>query len=302
MDEKNQEPIVLGTVKKGRTGKPFLAIIIIILIGLLIYFLPIIQGYFKDQSIIDLITSGELINFIKNKSQESNNETNKDDPFVKLGSGFTLINNNVIISNIDIKDNVLSYSIGSKMATYDATKDNLYLQIYVNKDELVFTKSLDEIYSITLKEVKENVSFYNETNEYYAILKNISNDEIEDIILSSDESGLASIVCKLNNDSYEYIFQNKELIEIKRVFQYSYDDKNIEEYQKLYKTYNDLAINREKYSIETNITEDYLGFNYQERLDLSLVDVTELGANYYPYKSMAKVIKFKQVAKGFDCE
>ena len=48
--------------------------------------------------------------------------------------------------------------------------------------------------------------------------------------------------------------------------------------------------------------EDYLGFNYQERLDLANVDVSELGSNYYSYKTLAKVIKFKQEAKGFDCE
>ena len=47
MDENNQEPIVLGTVKKGRTGKPVIALIILVLIGTLIYFLPNIQNYFK---------------------------------------------------------------------------------------------------------------------------------------------------------------------------------------------------------------------------------------------------------------
>lgn len=286
MDENNQEPIVLGTVKKGRTGKPVIALIILVLIGTLIYFLPNIQDYFKEQD---------------NVSNNSDVNTSED-PFIKLESGSVLKNDNIIISNITIVDNVLSYSISSKTATYDATKDNLYLQIYANKKELVYTQSLDEIYSITLKEVKENVNFYNKSIDYYAILKNITTDDIEDINILSDESGLASITCKLNNDSYEYIFQNKELIEVKRNFQYNYDEKNIEEYQKLYKTYSDLAISRGKYNIETNLVEDYLGFNYQERLDLANVDVSELGSNYYSYKTLAKVIKFKQEAKGFDCE
>ena len=299
------EPVTLGTVKKGKTGKPIMAIFIILLIGVLIYFLPVIGSYFEDRTIIDLIVSGELIDFIKNKNNNKNNNiptTNLQDNFVFIGNNKNVENNNLIISNIQLKDNVFSFDISSKTATYDAISDNLYLQIYVDKETLVYTKALDEVFTITLKNVKENVSFYKENTDYYVILKTISNDEINDIVLSSDESGLASIMCTLGNDTYEYIFQNKELIEMKRNFEYKYVAEKIGEYQTAYQTYNDLKNVREKYLIETSLTEDSVGFVYKENIDLAKANVSELGSNYYPYKTLAKVVNFKQEAKGFDCE
>lgn len=294
MENKDQEPIILGTVKKGRTGKPILAIIIIVFVALLIYFLPNIQSLFGEKSIVD---------YILGNNNDNNVPVNVvQDKFVKIGDNVNLENANLIISEIQLNDNVLSYKIKSRTATYDAGKDDLYLQIYHNKETLVYTKSLDEIFTITDKEVKINVSFYKNNNDYYAILKNITSEDIEDMVLSTDESGIGSITCSLDNDSYEYIFQNKELIEINRTYQYKYVDDKANDYQIAYKTYSDLKNSREKYNIITSLNEDYVGFNYKESIDLSKVTVTDLGNNYFPYKTLAKVINFKQEAKGFDCE
>jgi len=296
------EPVVIGTVKKGRTGKPILAIFIILIVGALVYFLPVIGDYFEDRTIIDLIKSVEFINFIKNKNNNKNNSQNTKEEFVLINNNALVENNNLIISALSIKNNVLSYKVRSKTATYDGSKDNLYLQIYIDKEKLVYTKILDEVFSATEKEVKENVNFYNKNNEFYVILKRISDDKIEDITLSSDESGISSVVCSLNNESYEYIFQNKELIEIIRKYQYKYDSSKVDEYQSVYQTYNDLKNEREKYNISIELLEDYVGFTYKENVKLENMDVSVLGKNYYAYKTEAKVVKFKQEAKGFDCE
>lgn len=296
------EPVILGTVKKGRTGKPLVAIILILLVASLIYILPMFDKYFGDNSIIDLIKNGELINYIKNKNKPSeNNSQNNYEEFILINNS-TIENNYLVISNITIKDNVLSYKIKSKMATYDASKDDLYLQIYVDKKTLVYTKILDEVFTITEKEVKENINFYNASNKYYVTLKIIKSDDIEDIKLTSDESGLSSIVCSLNNEVYEYVFKKKELIEINRTYQYKYNSNNADEYQTLYQTYNDLKNEREKYNIKIELNEDYIGFTYKENAILENNDVSLLGKNYYSYKTLAKVVKFKQEAKGFDCE
>lgn len=297
------EPIVLGTVKKGRTGKPILAIFIILIIAGLIYFLPVVGDYFKDKSIIDLIKNGELIDYIMNKN---NDTSNKDDVIIDeytlVGNGSVISNGVLIISNIQLKENVLSYNIKSSKATYDATKDNLYLQIFVDKNTLVYTKAIDEVFIINGKDVKENVTFYKNSDKYYAKLVNINDNDIKDITLSSDESGLASIICTKDNDTYEYIFQNKELIEMERTYQYKYNEQAISDYQKALMAYRDLANERVKYKIVTDVTEDSVGFTYKESIDLSKADVTSLGNNYYAYRYLAKVILFKQEAKGFDCE
>lgn len=298
------EPVVLGTVKKGKTGKPILAIFIIILIGLLVYFLPVIGDYFGDKSIIDLIKNGELIDFIKNKNNQNKptNDTNINNDYILIGNNENINTNNLIISDIALKDNVLSYDIKSTIATYDATNENLYLQIFVDKETLVYTKALDEVFTINKKSVKENVSFYKNNSQYYAKIVNIHEEDIDDINLSTDESGLASIICTKNNDIYEYIFQKKELIEMKRTYQYKYDEDKSAEYQKTLMVYRDLVNERQKYMIEANISEDIVGFTYKEDIKLESADISTLGNNYYQYKSLAKVILFKQEAKGFDCE
>lgn len=296
------EPIVLGTVKKGKTGKPFVAVIIILLIASLIYFLPVIGSYFGERSIIDLVISGELIDFIKNKNNKVVEEPTKKEEFILVGSDEKIDNGNLIISNIKLKDNVFSYNIKSKTATYDATKEDLYLQVFVDKKTLVYTKAIDEVFMITEKNVLENVAFYKESDKYYVKLSKINNDDIEDITLSSDESGLAAIICTKNNDQYEYIFQNKELIEMKRTYKYKYNADQLNDYQKTLINYRDLVNERAKYQINATVLEDSIGFTYSENIKLDIVDVSSLGNNYYPYKYAAKVILFKQEAKGFDCE
>ena len=57
----NNEPIVLGTVKKGKTGKPLVVLLVFLIIGSILLFLPTIINYFGDYNVIDLITNGEII-------------------------------------------------------------------------------------------------------------------------------------------------------------------------------------------------------------------------------------------------
>lgn len=304
MDNKNQEPIVLGTVKKGKTGKPILAILLIIFIGLLIYFLPVIQELFKNESIVNLIKNGELIDFIKNggKIEKKVNNNKQENNLVEINNNAVLSNDNIVISNISLVNNVLTYSINSKNATYDAKEDNLYLRIYENKDKVVFTKSLDEHYTMTASVVKENISSLNNNATYYISLEVIDPNEIEDIVLSSDESGLASITCTLDNDEFEYIFSKKLLVKIEREFSYRYNSNDNDDYSSKLSKYRDMGNEMEKYGAVATVTEDINGFTYKEEIDLSKVDADKLDSNYYKYNTEAKVVKFKQEAKGFDCE
>ncbi len=297
----NQEPIVLGTVKKGKTGRPLLAIILIIFIGALIYFLPVIQGFFKGESIIDLIKNGQLIEYIQNGGQIVKKEEKselKEPTLVKIEANAIIENSEITISNISLNNNVLTYTIASKKATYDASKDNLYLQIY-SGNNVVFTQILDEIYTLSGKEVKENV-VVNGSN-FSAALNIINDNDIPNLVLNSDESGLASITCTLDDDKFEYTFINNKLSKIKREYSYQYNSALPEEYREIYEEYSALKSERSNLGIEANIEESYSGLVYKEEIDLQKVNA-DLGINYYSLNTEAKVVKFKQEAKGFDCE
>lgn len=306
MENNNQEPIVLGTVKKGKTGKPIVAIIIILLVLSLVWFLPLIDNKFGEESIIDLIKNGQLIDYLKNG--KSSNNDNK--PVMKIDSSrpqliqdtLILENDNLIVSDIKVASNVLSFSIRSKNATYDASESNLYLNLYEGKTKLIYTYSLDSVYSINGIQIKENIVSSDVNNDFYISLNTLDSKNIPDVVLSSDESGLASLDCVNGNDTFEYIFSNKKLIEIKRTFKYKFDETKEQEYTNTYKKYSDLKNEREKFGITTDIIEDYYGFTYTEDILLESVDVTNLDGNYYKKDTEAKIINYKQEAKGFECE
>jgi len=48
----NNEPIVLGKVKKGSAGKPLVVLIVFLFLGAFILFLPTIISYFGDYNIV----------------------------------------------------------------------------------------------------------------------------------------------------------------------------------------------------------------------------------------------------------
>ena len=191
MENNNQEPIVLGTVKKGKTGKPIVAIIIILLVLSLVWFLPLIDNKFGEESIIDLIKNGQLIDYLKNG--KSSNNDNK--PVMKIDSSIpqliqdTLIleNDNLIVSDIKVASNVLSFSIRSKNATYDASESNLYLNLYEGKTKLIYTYSLDSVYSINGIQIKENIVSSDVNNDFYISL-NKDNGPKEELLEQNPES------------------------------------------------------------------------------------------------------------------
>ena len=74
----NNEPIVLGKVKKSGSSKPILVIIIFLFIGSIILFIPTISNYFEDYNVIDLIKNGEIIDFIINHDSYIKKGTTND--------------------------------------------------------------------------------------------------------------------------------------------------------------------------------------------------------------------------------
>ena len=103
----------------------------------------------------------------------------------------------------------------------------MYLQVYEGRSKVIFTKSIDEVYTMTASAIKENVSTSGKSSTYYMALKVINTENIPDVELSSDESGLASITCTLDDDEYEYIFSKKLLVKIERKYSYRYNASNL---------------------------------------------------------------------------
>lgn len=293
----NNEPITLGKVKKSGNNKPILIIIIFLIIGSIILFIPTISNYFGDYNILELIKNGEIIDFIINHDSyikkgisSSNNNTNNNTKNY-INSKTTIKYNNVILNEFNLTNNNISFKI---------TKDNIDLDTL--NYYLILKQNNKEIYIIKLtNDTTINYTFNNKLESLVnieGIIKEYKESDYPNYIISSDESGLASLYCTKEDDTYEYIFDNNKLIKIKQTYIYN-DDNNeyIKEFEKYTKLSNTINSNN---GIST-IIENETNFIFNTDIDLKNYN-TKINNNYYSYNEKVNKINFDMKAKGFDCK
>lgn len=294
----NNEPITLGKIKKGGKTKPILIIIIFLFMGSFILFLPTIINYFGDYNLIDLIKNGELIDFFKNH----NSYINKQDDTIKnnttlentsINTKTVLESNNITLNNFEITKTNIKFKINNEQ-NIDLDNNYYYLilkkdttTIYIrieNKNELNFT------FTTPLKDtlnISGNIKKYND-NDY------------PKFTLSSDETGLSSLICTKSLNNYEYIFDNNLLIRIKLNYTYN-DTGNNSIYLSEFEKYTALQKQITLSGNTSNITENQTGFTFTA--DVNLNNQTNLVFdNYYKFNTKSNKVNFDMIAKGYDCK
>ena len=294
----NNEPITLGKIKKGGKTKPILIIIIFLFMGSFILFLPTIINYFGDYNLIDLIKNGELIDFFKNH----NSYINKQDDTIKnnttlentsINTKTVLESNNITLNNFEITKTNIKFKINNEQ-NIDLDNNYYYLilkkdttTIYIrieNKNELNFT------FTTPLKDtlnISGNIKKYND-NDY------------PKFTLSSDETGLSSLICTKSLNNYEYIFDNNLLVRIKLNYTYNDTGNNsiyLSEFEKYTALQKQITLNGNT----SNITEKQTGFTFTA--DVNLNNQTNLVFdNYYKFNTKSNKVNFDMIAKGYDCK
>ena len=135
----NNDPITLGKVKKGKTGKPILVLFIFVITGSIVLFLPNILAYFGDYSIIDLIKNGQIIDFFQNHDKYFEESSSNTTPEVNLSENIlinsksNIVYNNVTLSNFDLRSNKITYTITVPTET---NLDELNYYLVLNKDSI----------------------------------------------------------------------------------------------------------------------------------------------------------------------
>ena len=307
----NNEPVILGKVKKGGSGKPIVVIIMLLFIGSLILLLPTIKDYFGDENIIELTTNGQLIDFFINhdsyvkksiaseKKEDNNTETINyiNEKTIIKESNFTLSNFKLTKKDIEFKINVNS--------PINFDNERYYLILKKGSTELAVIKLVGNIKGNSII----NYTFKKELDSLLQVIGNVKkyNDtDYPKFTLSSDESGLASLFCEYNNDNYEYIFDNNKLIRIKE--EYNYQDSN-EDYLDVFETYTNITkdINKsitnedEQTNISASIEENVDGFLFKSDIDLNVYK-DKINSNYYSYNINSNIVKYDMEAKGYDCK
>lgn len=302
----NNEPVILGKVKKGKTGKPLVVLILFLFIGSIVLFLPSIMGYFGDYNVIDLIKNGEIITFIQNHDSYVNgsktttttvkNDGNTNNQ-VLINSKAVIKYNNFNLNNFNLKKDSISFDIvTSNNIDFDSSK--YYLVLLKDDKEVNYIKLVGSINGTSSYNFKFNNKL-DDILDYYGIVKEINVSEYPNFTLSSDESGLSNMICSLDNRSIEYMFQYNKLITIK-------DSVNVSrgnDYSKNYSKYSNLSKTMNSIGANAIVTENNNGFLYFVEINLNSYDYkNNKDSNYYSLNTLSKVVKFEMNSKGYDCE
>ena len=276
----NNELITLGKIKKGGKTKPILIIIIFLFMGSFILFLPTIIDFFKNHN--------SYIN--KQDDTIKNNITLEN---TSINTKTVLESNNITLNNFEITKTNIKFKINNEQ-NIDLDNNYYYLilkkdttTIYIrieNKNELNFT------FTTPLKDtlnISGNIKKYND-NDY------------PKFTLSSDETGLSSLICTKSLNNYEYIFDNNLLVRIKLNYTYNDTGNNsiyLSEFEKYTALQKQLTLNGNT----SNITENQTGFTFTA--DVNLNNQTNLVFdNYYKFNTKSNKVNFDMIAKGYDCK
>ncbi len=286
-------------LKQQKAGNPiFILIIFVVLIGFLFYIPEIYQKYNK-----------EISNFLGgNSEEEGKDETKKDgkspkSAYYQLGNKSTLKFNEITLTNISLSDDKKNLTL-----TIDAEEsinlDDLYYYVEFYRERKTFlgrrvlhgqvTKSR----TITL-----DVSNLPIDTTTYMTVSYITDDGIQPITSSEDESGLSTIRCTKDKTVYEYEFYKKKLS--KTTYKYTYTNTNLSDLadallkaQKLETKYNEYT------GVTAHITENDTSYIFLSEFDYSKVSSFQKleDPRIYDKNTLNSVVKFKMDAEGFECK
>ena len=208
--ENNNEPIILGELKKEKSSKPlFVIIVFILIIGVCIY-LPSIQDYLVHGN-------GKVPEFYRSlvKAEESeedlpiNPKTTTTTTTAIIDDNLTLIKadtvlnvDNIYLEKITLKNKTISYKITSRNEI-NLNNYFYYLEIYNHNGTLLGTIKLSGT-SYSVSAIKNiNVNFATNDSKYYARLFNAQN---ELSVLNIND-----LTCKIDNSTFKFTFKDNLL-------------------------------------------------------------------------------------------
>ena len=291
----NNEPIILGTIKRGKTGKPIVVLILFLIVGIFVLFLPNISSYFGDNNILELIKNGEIVDFFINHDnyidKPVNNKTTIKVDEHKLINNKTIIEfSNLTLSDFNLTTKNISFNVSSNASLEES---NYYLILEKDNKDIEYIKLFNNENSFNFLDELEN------TLDIKGYVKFIKESDYPSIILSTDESGLSTLICKKDNLKYEYTFNKNLLIRVKETLNYNNTD--LDKYYNEYQKYNNKVILINSKNGVATIEENLDGFIFINDLDLSNYTGT-LEKNYYSLNTKSNKINFEMKAKGYDCK
>lgn len=304
----DNEPIVLGKVQKGKTGKPLVVVIIFLFIGAALFFLPTISAYFGDYSVVELIKNGQIVDFFINHDYYMNLDRGNQGVTTKkveenvpvlINDKAVIKYNNFTLTNFNLKTNEIKFTITTSN-TINFDKSNYYLVLYQKDKEIQKLKLKTEITNTGEITLSFNKTLEN-TVGITGIVKEITEGVSETITTTAAPLNNNVLTCTTETNVIEYTFSETGLISIKDT--YTYTDLNDGNYFTVFEDYNNRMTELKSNKAEVTLTESQTGFTMITNIDLATYEYSNnKNNNYYALNTTIENIQNEMITKGFDCK
>ena len=307
VDPKTVKPEVLGHLRTEKIGNPSMLIAFLAIIVIVLLLLPIGSSMLQNpKSPLFKLVYGNTDTVI---NEEDNKSDFSDGNLIQvLDSASNIKYGNLVLKNFSLSVGEIQCDIYSYNGILDLDNDSIFMNIYSSSEEsslIGHIKLIGKDYDSTTT----RVTFYNpklkfnQTHTYYGKLTTLKSEaDYPSYTVSSDESGIGSVTCKRNTREIEYVFENSYLIAINDTVKEKVKNHSSKNYLLLLKEYQDKAdLLGYKYA---SVNEEEEGFTYLSKINLKGFKYPDefSDTNYYKENTLAKVIVYSQIGKGYDCE
>ncbi len=304
IDPKSVQPEVLGQLRSEKIGNPSMLIAIAAIITIVLLLLPIGSAMLQNPN----SPLYKLIYGVQEEVEDDKvNEFEDGTVIHELRTDTVLKVGNLVIKNFVLGNGEVNCEIYSYNGILDLDNSDYYLNIYSSpeeKDLVGYVKIIGKDYDSTSTPVTlyNQTLKFNTTHTYYGkVVKKNSEADYDAYNVNSDESGIGSITCKRNTREIEYVFENNYLIQINDSVREKVRNYKSEEYLSLLKTYQNKA---SILGSVASVTEEEEGFTYLAKLNMKNYKLPDNlnDTNYYKENTLAKVIIYSEIGKGYDCK
>lgn len=307
-DPRTIEAEVIGELRKDKIGRPILVVQMFVIFAIVLIALPIVTNLMNDQSSFlykmfnknGVPVDTPVTPDTPNKSEFLNGGEEQ-----QLAASTNMKYENIVMSNFSLNGNYINCDMYSYNGVLNLDKESYFLEVYSagSKNKIASVKLVGTFdnqvqkVSLTAHELSFNGSY-----SYVGKIVEMKDADYPSYVVTSDESGIGSMTCKMDGREIEYTFKNGYLIGIRdNVKVVLSEQKDSQAYLNLMKTYQDKATNL---APNAEVEEVADGFVFTSILDLENYKVPSIVTdyNYYPLDTEAKVINYTLKGKGFDCK
>lgn len=300
-ENKDQAPVILGTLKKQKASKPIFVLFVFILLIGISFSLPYLKDYLStsDNELIKLINK-----YLGNEEvKEPDNNDNSEIVVYPLTKESSIAYENLRLSDFSITDRNLNYSIYTTDNNIIIDEEPLYLEIYTSDKELITRIKLTGKISSNEQKMTSIIPVFSfdSASIYYGKIAKLTETSYPNVTLNDNK-----LICELNNNHYTYSFTSLKLVQIDHV----YTNNNIADLDNYladfnyYKARADLINNISLSS--SNAEEKNVGFEFKALINLTDFNQTLLkdyeDYNYYLLNTSSNLINYEMISKGFICK